>query len=72
MTRYRRFTLPSGMVLSCPDEGFRPTYGTYVSPTSFIPFDTQEDREREEARQREAAAEKVRAILSEASWAGKA
>lgn len=39
MTRYRHFYLPGGTVLSAPVPESRVTFGTYVTPTRFIPFD---------------------------------
>lgn len=36
--RYRRFRLPSGMVLSVPDPGPELTYGTVYPPLPFLRF----------------------------------
>jgi hypothetical protein len=71
VTSYRYLTLPTGSVMIIPVEDAPSVFGTYVSPTSFIPFDTPEERERKEAQQREESAGKVRAILSQVSWEGK-
>ena len=41
MTRYTHHVLPSGMVFSVPFPERLVTYGTYCSPTSFIPFESE-------------------------------
>ena len=60
MTRWSHHVLPSGMVVSLPMPEPEVSYGTYVSPTSFIPLKSPEEIAAEE---RQEAAAKALAIL---------
>ena len=59
MTRYRHLVTPSGMIMTYPLEDLL-TFGTFVTPTSFIPVKSAEEL-------REEAAAKVLAVLCAAT-----